>query len=222
MNLLKKGMLFLFAVTLFVACSDDDEVVTPVTPEEPVSAHPLAGTSWSISAEVGALVVAETRAQAEGDMSGATAGGNENPHGAWWYFSQWGDDAAARACLLDDTYEFNADNTFVQTMGAETWTESWQPGQDGEGCTAPIAPHDGSVAATWSADTSTITIVGDSAGAFLGLAKVTNTAEDGNPAGGTTTYDYVLSEDGNHLTLVIQGFQGNDSDATWVFRMTKN
>ena len=89
MNLLKKGMLFLFAVTLFVACSDDDEVVTPVTPEEPVSAHPLAGTSWSISAEVGALVVAETRAQAEGDMSGATAGGNENPHGAWWYFSQW-------------------------------------------------------------------------------------------------------------------------------------
>ena len=192
MNLLKKGMLFLFAATLFVACSDDDEVVTP-TPEEPVSNHPLAGTSWSISSEVGALVVAETRAKATGDMSGATAGGNENPHGAWWYFSQWGDDAAARACLLDDTYEFNADNTFVQTMGAETWTESWQPGQDGEGCTAPIAPHDGSVAATWSADTSTVTIVGDGPGAFLGLAKVTNTAEDGNPAGGTTTYEYVLS-----------------------------
>lgn len=224
MNLLKKGIYFLFAATVIVACSDDDD--TPVGPIDPGggnSDHPLAGTSWSISSEVGALVVAENKDKAAGDMSGATPGGNENPNGAWWYFSQWGDDAATRACLLDDTYEFNADGTYTQTMGSETWVEGWQGkvdanGDAAEGCDAPVAPHDGTASATWSADSSTVTITGT--GAFLGLAKVTNTAEDGAPVDGVTTYEYILSEDGNHLTLLITGFQA--SDAYWVFRMTKN
>ena len=58
MNLLKKGMLFLFAATLFVACSDDDDVVvTPETPEEPVNNHPLAGTTWALAQQAAALGV---------------------------------------------------------------------------------------------------------------------------------------------------------------------
>lgn len=219
MNLLKKGFYFLFAATVLVACSDDDDAapVGPIDPGGGGSDHPLAGTSWSISSEVGALVVAETLEKALGDMSSATAGGNENPHGAWWYFSQWGDDAAARACLLDDTYVFNAGGSYTQTMGADTWVEAWQ-GNDPEGCAAPVAPHNGSGDATWTANSTSITITGN--GAFLGLAKVTNTAEDGMPVDDTTTYNYELSEDGNKLTLHIQGFQ--ESDAAWVFRMTKN
>ena len=36
-------------------------------------------------------------------------------------------------------------------MGDDTWLEPWQ-GVDAEGCGAPVAPHDGSVAATFSYD----------------------------------------------------------------------
>ena len=38
MNLLKKGMIFLFAATLFVACSDDDDPV--VVPDDPTVTDP--------------------------------------------------------------------------------------------------------------------------------------------------------------------------------------
>ena len=112
MNLLKKGMLFLFAATLFVACSDDDDVVvTPETPEEPVNSHPLAGTTWALAQQAGALGVGPN----QGDTS-------------WW--SNSADDLTARACLFDDTITFNADNSYVQVMGSETWIESWQDGAD--------------------------------------------------------------------------------------------
>ena len=199
MNLLKKGMLFLFAATLFVACSDDDEVVTP-TPEEPTNNHPLAGTSWSIAAEAGALGV------------------GPNPNDLSW----WSLDANAvtlRACLLDDTYTFNADNTFVQDMQGSTWLEPWQEGVTEEACGTPVAPHDGSNAATWSADTSTITIVGE--GAFLGLSKVHNLGQDGAAADNTIVYDYTLS--GDTLEIIIQGWNGNpEGEDTWYYKFTKN
>ena len=88
-------------------------------------------------------------------------------------------------------------------MGSQTWLEGWQEGQDGESCGTPIAPHNGSNAATWSYDATakTITVVGS--GAFLGLAKVHNTGEDGKPANNTITYKYDLSEavSYTHLTL---------------------
>ena len=200
-------------------CPDTDEGIN-VDSDGCSRDNLLKGTSWSISKEVGALVVAENLERALGDMSGATFGGDENPHGAWWYFGYLDDDAVATyACLLDDTYEFNPDGTFVQTMGSETWLEPWQNGKENEGCGTPVAPHNGSNAAIWYSDNSTITIIGD--GAFLGLSKVHNTAEDGNPVDDTITYNYELSEDRNKLTLYIQGFQGWSAE-TWVFRMVKN
>jgi len=64
-------------------------------------------------------------------------------------------------------------------LGDSTWLEGWQEGQDGESCGAPIAPHDGSNAATYSYDATagTLTIVGE--GAYMGLAKGTNQGENG-------------------------------------------
>ena len=51
MNLLKKGIYFLFAATVIVACSDDDD-----GPTGPIDGggiqSPLAGTSWSIAAKM--------------------------------------------------------------------------------------------------------------------------------------------------------------------------
>ena len=201
MNLLKKGMLFLFAATLFVACSDDDDdVVTPVTPEEPVNNHPLAGTSWSIAAEASSLAVGPN----PGDLS-------------WWSLTE--EDITKRACLLDDTYTFNADNTFVQDMQGSSWLEPWQEGVTEEACGTPVAPHDGSNAATWEADTSTITIVGE--GAFLGLSKVHNLGQDGAAADNTIVYDYTLS--GDTLEIIIQGWNGNpEGEDTWYYKFTKN
>ena len=201
MNLLKKGIYFLFAATVIVACSDDDD-----TPAGPIdtgggdSNHPLAGTSWSFSAQAGALGVGP----AVGDTS-------------WWANSE--EDVQTRSCLFDDTYEFNADGTYTQKMQDSTWLESWQAGEPAEGCGTPIAPHNGSNAATWTADTSVITIVGD--GAFLGLSKVHNTAEDGNPTDDTIEYNYTLSDDGNTLSVSISGFQSG-GDESWSYVFTKN
>jgi hypothetical protein len=101
-------------------------------------------------------------------------------------------------------------------MGSETWIESWQDGQD-EGCRAPLAPHDGSNPATWSADTSTVTVVGD--GAHLGLSKVHGSGEDGNAVDDTIVYNYVLSEDGNTMTVDIQYAQPDGN--TWTFVYSK-
>ena len=60
-------------------------------------------------------------------------------------------------------------------MGETTWVEGWQ---GGDGCGAPVYPHDG--AATdytyvYDADAGTITLNG--VGAHLGLPKVHNGGE---------------------------------------------
>jgi hypothetical protein len=115
-------------------------------------------------------------------------------------------------------YSFNADNTFSQDMQDQTWLEVFQHGgtADDDRCDTPMAPHNGSNEATWTADSSTVTVVGD--GAFLGLAKVTNTDESGDPADDTTVYNYAL--DGDNLTITIQGFHP-EPEATWTFKFTK-
>ena len=79
----------------------------------------------------------------------------------------------ARACLYDDEYKFNADGTFQNVLGTETWVEPWA-GADPEACAAPVAPHDGSSTGQWIYDETaqTITIVG--VGSYLGLSKVAN------------------------------------------------
>ena len=202
MNLLKKGFYFLLAATVLVACSDDDDTapVGPIDPGNGGGGHPLAGTSWSIASEAGSLAV-----------------GPAADNLTWWSLTEA--DVTARACLLDDTYVFDADGTFSQDMQGSTWLEGWQAGAPAEGCGTPIAPHDGSNAATWSADSSTVTVVGD--GAFLGLAKVHAAGQDGDPADDTITYNYVL--DGDRLTITITGWDAPaNPDAVWQYILTKN
>ena len=84
-------------------------------------------------------------------------------------------------------------------MQDETWLEGWQEGQDGEGCGTPIAPHNGSNAATYTYTDTSVTVIGD--GAFMGLAKVHNTGEDG-VSGGEITYN-VVSVDENYMVVNI-------------------
>jgi len=133
------------------------------------------------------------------------------------YFTSSAADVTTRDCLFDDEYVFNADGSFENVLGSETWLETWQAGTPAEGCGTPIAPHDGSNAATWSYNTfaSTITVTG--LGAYIGLSKAHNNGEDGNPADDTITYTVTSITDTN-MTLDIQLGAG----AWWRFLFTKD
>ena len=138
-------------------------------------------------------------------------------------FSWWSIDAATvekRACLYDDKYIFNPDGSYKNEMGSQTWLETFQSGVSAEGCGTPVAPHNGSNAATWTIDESakTVTIKGD--GAFLGLSKVHNTGEDGNPANDEIVYPYEMSSDGKEMTVKIN--YSSSGTNTWKFVFVRN
>ena len=117
---------------------------------------PFAGT-WKLAPIAGALKV----------------GPNPND-GGWWSSSI--DEVTNRACLFDDKYVLHPDGSFENVLGDQTWVEAWQgyvnaDGASGEGCAAPVAPHDGSNAATWSYNETDMKLTLDGVGAFLGIAK---------------------------------------------------
>lgn len=114
----------------------------------------------------------------------------------WWSYTAPGD----RACLEDDLYVFNGDGSFQNIQGAQTWTETWQG--TAEGCNSPVAPHDGSNAATYALANGDITLTG--LGAYLGITKVINGAELGNPADAPGSVTYAMnSVDNNNLSVDI-------------------
>jgi len=166
--------------------------------EEPVEVK-LGGTTWKLAPEAKSLGV--------GPGEGNTD---------WWAI----DDAnvATRACLYDDEYKFNADGSFENVLGDQTWGEPWQK-VDPEACSAPIAPHDGSAIATWDfdADAMEVTITGK--GAYLGLAKVHNTGELASPddAVASITYPVSMSADGEKMTIDMN----YGGDGWWHFVFAK-
>lgn len=158
----------------------------------------IVGT-WKVASTAGALGVGP----AAGDIS-------------WWSC----DDACVveRACYYDDTYVFNEDGSFENVLGSETWVEGWQNGSDG--CAAPVAPHDGSNAATYvyNADENTITLNG--IGAFIGLPKGTNTGEISNPADAPESIVYSATFiDPNTISVVIE--TGTGSGTFWQFTLVR-
>ena len=88
--------------------------------------------------------------------------------GEWWSNSE--EDVTTRACYFDDHYVFNADGSFQNIQGDETWLEGWQ-GVDSDQCGAPVAPHDGSNPATWEYDAASGSVTLTGVGAYLGLPK---------------------------------------------------
>jgi len=134
---------------------------------------------------------------------------------SWW--ANTADDVEARACFFDDSFVFNADGSFQNVQDGLTWLEVWQ-GATEDTCGEPVAPHDGSNAATWSydEDASTITLTG--AGAHLGLPKVINDAEITSPdqAASSIAYPVAFSDDGNTMTIDI-----NFGPGFWHFELAK-
>ncbi len=155
----------------------------------------LAGT-WQMAPEAGALMV-----------------GPAPNDGSWWSNSE--EDVVTRACYFDDQYVFNADGSFNNVLQDETWLETWQGGA--EGCGTPVAPHDGSNAATYTYDAGTGTVTLNGVGAYLGLPKAHNEGELGSPddAPESITYDITLSDNNNTMTLVIECGSG----VFWTFKL---
>ncbi|QHI35326.1 hypothetical protein IMCC3317_06720 [Kordia antarctica] len=162
----------------------------------PVS--PLAG-SWSVAPEAGSLKV------------GPSAGSGE-----WFSIDDAG--VAQRACFYDDEYVFTNSGSFSNVLGADTWIEGWQSGA-GDACGAPVAPHDGSAAATFTYDNSANTVTLNGTGAYLGIPKANNAGELSNPANapGSITYN-ITFVDINTITLEIEAGAG----VFWTFKLLKN
>lgn len=144
---------------------------------------------------LGSIVIGETQPEFVGrwklaPQANAMGVGENQGNISWW--SNTAADVDTRHCLFADHYVFNADGSFENDLAEHTWLETWQ-GAD-EGCGEPVAPHDGSNAATWSYDASakTVTLVGK--GAYLGLSKVTNTTQLTDPADAADTITYQVTE----------------------------
>jgi len=162
------------------------------------SGSPIEGT-WMMAPVAGALMV-----------------GPAANDGSWW--SNSAEDVTARACYFDDQYVFNADGSFNNVLGTETWLEAWQ-GVSSDQCGAPVAPHDGSNAATWDYNPGTGTVTLNGLGAFLGLPKAVNEGElssDTPPAvPESITYTVTLSDNNNTMTVVIECGTG----VFWTFKL---
>ena len=152
-----------------------------------------AGT-WKVSPEAGALHV--------------------GPVGTTWWANSI-DDVTTRACYFDDEYVFNPDGSFSNVLGTETWIEAWQ-GVAADACGTPVAPHDGSNAATYTYSDSTVTLNG--VGAYLGLPKAYNGGELGaanaDSAIASRTYDIALSGGNDTMTVMI-----NIGSGVWTYKL---
>jgi len=119
---------------------------------------------------------------------------------SWWSNSI--DDVDTRACFFDDEFVFNADGSFENVQQGETWLEAWQ-GVMADECGVPVAPHDGSNAATWTFDASAGTLTLEGLGAHLGLPKVINGTEIDDPANAATSVTYDVAFDGDNMIVDI-------------------
>ncbi|CAM4154878.1 PKD domain-containing protein [Zobellia nedashkovskayae] len=156
---------------------------------------PLTGT-WQMAQEGGALGVGP----ANGDTS-------------WWNC-----DAACvgvRACYYDDLFVFGADGSFQNVLGTETWTEAWQGGADS--CGAPVAPHDGSVSATYTYDSGAGTFTLNGKGSFIGIPKPVNGAELTSPDDAPDAIIYNVTFD-NDNTMNVSIDAGG---AFWQYKLVK-
>lgn len=134
---------------------------------------------------------------------------------SWWSVPE-GEITGVRACQFDDEFVFNADGSFQNILGDKTYVEGWQ-GSDG--CGAPVAPHDGKTAATWSYDKSAGTLKITGKGAYIGLPKPYNGGELSNPANAPDdiTYEVTMS-DANNMVVEIKI---SDAGAYWKYELTR-
>ncbi len=135
---------------------------------------------------------------------------------SWFSISDTGP-TGPRACWFDDVYHFGGDGTFQNFQGGDTWVEPWQGTVMAEGCSTPVAPHDGSSEGGWLLGDSgnSLSLVGT--GSHLGLAKVVNGAELDDPANTPENVTYEVVEIvGDSMTVRI-----NFGPGYWEYNFVK-
>ena len=136
-------------------------------------------------------------------------GGSQGDTG-WWGTSVGSGD---RACFFDDQYKFNSNGTFQNIQGSQTWVEGWQGGSDS--CATPVAPFNGSNAATYTSNAGSLTLNG--VGAYLGLAKAINGSEIGSLSAAPASVTYQIATlTSSSLTVDI-----NVGSGWWRFVLAK-
>lgn len=165
------------------------------------SAAPAAGIvgTWKMAPEAGSLGVGP----GQGDVS-------------WWAIDEAG--VTDRACYFDDEFVFGADGTFSNVLGTDTWVEEWQSTVP-DGCGTPVAPHDGSNAATYTYSEAGGTVTVDGLGAYLGIPKAYNMGELSSPDGAPETITYIIELQDNGATMILD-IQVSD-EGWWRFKLVK-
>ena len=151
-------------------------------------------------------------------LEGAGVGPTPGDRGWFTLNRSNADDLAARPCLFDDAFVLGADGTFANQMGDATWVEAWQ-GAAADGCATPVAPHDGSIAASFVYDEDAGTLTLNGQGAHLGLAKVVTGSELSSPSAAPASVTYtVLTFDGDFLSVVVEAGDG----VFWSYDLVKD
>lgn len=165
--------------------------------QKQVATSPIEGT-WRMSPQAGAFGV--------GPGQGNTS----------WYANSLGD-VTTRACFFDDQFVFNADGTFSNVQGSQTWIEGWQGSPDS--CATPVAPHNGSNPATYVYNSTNNTLTLNGVGAHLGLAKVYNGGELSSPSNAPASITYIVTSiSASLMTLDIEINAGG----WWRFILAKD
>ena len=135
----------------------------------------------------------------------------------WWSNNETVNDE--RACFFDDEYVFSRDGSFANVQGETTWVEAWQDADLADTCATPVAPHDGSIPATFEFDEAAETLTLTGQGAYMGLPKTVNGSELASPdlAPASVNYSAYLSDDRSSLDLVIEAIPGN----YWTYQFIK-
>lgn len=159
------------------------------------NAQSIEGT-WKMSPQAGSFGVGP----GQGDTS--------------WYSNSLAD-LAIRACYFDDEYVFNADGSFSNVQGSQTWLEGWQG--FGDGCGTPVAPHNGSNSASWTYDSTANTLTLTGQGAYIGLPKVYNGGELTNPANAPASITYTITS----ISSTSMMLDISIGSGWWRFNLTK-
>ena len=155
-------------------------------------------------------------------MAGAMGVGPVVGSMEWWSNSEA--DLLVRSCLFDDTYKFEGvtkdsqglyiSGNFENIMDGRTWQEPFQNDADAEICGDPTPPlgvtYDGdNTTGTWTFDPDAFTLQLDGLGAHVGLAKVYNGGELGDPGDAVSQITYSIAAlTGNSMTLDIPNANG--------------
>jgi acyl carrier protein len=159
---------------------------------------PVTVSFQDISGEVGSYEIAENKILKfceqnckcfPDDISGTWENRNEvNAMGVgpeegstiFWNINNF--ELGRRGCVFDDEYLFGPEDddiddtgSFSQSMGDETWLESWISPDGKETCGAPIAPFDGSGTDhtyIWDPENKQLTVKG--LGAHIGIPRIQN------------------------------------------------